>query len=138
MKKIIIIIYSCIMFCLIILFFYPIIENSDFVKSKGKDYIFVHNEKFHTIGYQPMVHDSVLNIDIANNYYTDVTFRLTSDSSYIVIFWGDRESCMWNIRKDFMFSVDIPYNRSKGKDVTRDIQLINCYKFGQINSYKKL
>ena len=53
-------------------------------------------------------------------YYTDVTIKLLSDSSYYVILWGDRDSNWWWLLKDHTLSVDIPYNRYRNMDVTKD------------------
>lgn len=134
-QKLIIVILSWIVIFFIFVLFYPILQNSDLSKSKGKDYIIEHSSDLHSVDFDSFDNDSTLKIDIKNSYYTDVTLRLTSDSSYRVIYWGDRESWMWDIRKDFYFSVDIPYNRSKNIDVSKDIEILKAFKFGQVNVY---
>lgn len=123
-------------FTLLLLFVgLPFLEKSELARSIGKDYIIQHTEKLQSTEYDTMSSDSVLKIDIKNNYYTEVTLSITSDSSYTVIYWGDRESWMWSIRKDFYFSVDIPYNRYKKKNVSKDIDILNSFKYAQVNSY---
>ena len=67
-------------------------------------------------------------IDSLKGYYTDVSINLKSDSSYTVIFWGDRNSWLWDFKLDNYFTVDVPYNRYKGKDVEKDIEIINILK----------
>ena len=59
-------------------------------------------------------------------YYTDITVRQwgDGDSSYNVIFWGNRESWIWSFKLDKHFTIDIPYNRSKGKNVELDVKLM--------------
>ena len=76
---------------------------------------------------------------VTDSYYTDVTIRMyegnymyehidSQDSSFTVIFWGDRDSWMWRWRLDKSFSVDIPYDRYKGKDVSKDVELYKILK----------
>ncbi len=58
---------------------------------------------------------------IPNGYYTDVTIEIHKDSSFSMVFWGNRGSWQWRFRKDKQLSVDIPYNRYKRKDVSDDV-----------------
>jgi len=67
-------------------------------------------------------------IDSLKGYYTDVTIKFKSDSSYTVIYWGDRNSWLWDFKSDYFYTVDVPYNRSKGIDVSKDIKLLNVIK----------
>jgi len=53
-------------------------------------------------------------------YFTDATINLMSDSSYHVVLWGNRDSNWWWLLKDHTLSVDIPYNRYRNMDVTKD------------------
>lgn len=96
--------------------------------NKYKNYIIEHSDDIR-VG-----RDSVnFNIDSCKyNYFTDVTLQIHDDSSYRVIFWGDRDSWLWGIKLDDYFSVDIPYNRYKGKNVEKDIQIIEI-----LNSFNK-
>lgn len=71
---------------------------------------------------------SIYSIDSLSGYYTDVSIRLKSDSTYDVVFWGNRKSWLWNYKLDYYFSVDIPYNRYKRKNVEIDIEIINILK----------
>lgn len=59
------------------------------------------------------------------NYYTDITIRKISDSSLFIIFWGDRDSWLWNYKSDKIISFDIPYDRYHGNDVSKYVKLIN-------------
>jgi hypothetical protein len=66
----------------------------------------------------------VIDTCIDRSYYTDVSIRINSDSSYSVVFWGNRESFLWNFRKDKSFTVDVPYKRYKGKNIKLDEQIL--------------
>ena len=135
MKKAIIIIYTVITFVLIVLILFPIIENSDFVKSKFKDYIIERNDHNTRLCCDS---EGVYSNTFKDGYYTNITINLyttKTDSSYYVVFWGDRNSILWNIIKDYNFSVDIPYNRYKGKDVTKDLKILEICKYSEINAY---
>lgn len=59
------------------------------------------------------------------NYYTDVSISISNDSSYRVIFWGDRDSWKWRFKSDKYFTIDISYNRSKNINVDNDVKLYN-------------
>jgi hypothetical protein len=61
-------------------------------------------------------------------YYTDITIRMDSDSSYNVVFWGNRESFLWDFRLDKSFSVDIPYEKYKKHNTILDEELISLLK----------
>ena len=61
-------------------------------------------------------------------YYTDITIKLISDSTYYIIFWGDRNSLQWDLRLDKYFEVDVPYNRCKGKNTKLDEQILEILK----------
>ena len=67
-------------------------------------------------------------IENLKGYYTEVTIRLNSDSSYTVVYWGDRNSWLWDFKKDYYYTIDVPYDRYKGKDVTKDIEILNIIK----------
>ena len=63
-------------------------------------------------------------------YYKDITLRLIkgTDSTYQIVFWGDRESILWSFKLDKLVLVDVSYNRYKGKNVELDekvFELIN-------------
>ena len=59
-----------------------------------------------------------------NNYYTDITIKMLSDSSYSVVVWGDRDSWLWDYKTDKYFTIDISYNRYKGINVEKDIKIL--------------
>jgi hypothetical protein len=65
-------------------------------------------------------------------YYTDITIsdgrKYNMDSVYSVIFWGNRKSWLWNIYGDKYFTIDISYNKYKGKNVKLDNELYNLLK----------
>ena len=61
-------------------------------------------------------------------YYTDISIRLNDDSSYTIVYWGDRKSWKWNYLKDKYFTVDISYNKSKGIDTKLDEKIIALLK----------
>jgi len=109
-------------------------EKSDFINSKYKDCIIKNSERL-KLSEPYSLNDTTFEMYLKDSYYTDMTIKLKSDSSYLVIFWGNRKSIMWNIRKDYFFSVDIPYNRSVGKDVSKDIKILEMCKFSEVNVY---
>jgi hypothetical protein len=57
-------------------------------------------------------------------YYTDISICMYSDSSYNVVFWGNRESFLWDFRLDKSFTVDIPYEKYKKHNVELDKQIL--------------
>jgi len=65
-------------------------------------------------------------------YYEDATLRLLpgrgNDSTYQIIFWGDRKNWKWNFKLDKALIVDVPYNRHKGKDVDLDVEVLTLIK----------
>ena len=63
-------------------------------------------------------------------YYKDITLRLIkgTDSTYQIVFWGDRESILWSFKLDKDITVDIPYNRYKGKNVELDEKVFKLIK----------
>lgn len=61
-------------------------------------------------------------------YYTDISIRMDSDNSYNVVFWGNRESFLWNFRLDKHFSADVPYEKSKKHNVELDEQILSILK----------
>jgi hypothetical protein len=70
--------------------------------------------------------NNVFKIDSTTfNYYTDISIKLNGDSCYYIVFWGDRDSWLWDFKLDKNFSIDIPYNRYKGKNIDKDVEIIN-------------
>ena len=67
-------------------------------------------------------------IDSLQGYYTDITIKLEDDSKYTVIFWGDRESWLWNYKLDYYFTEDLIYNKYNNKDISKDVEIINILK----------
>ncbi len=87
-----------------------------------KDYIIEHKKQIKSLNenhyyIEPTEH----------NYYKSISIMVMDDSSYSCVFWGDRNSWMWDMKKDRKFSIDIPYNRSKGIYVEKDIELLKCF-----------
>jgi hypothetical protein len=60
-------------------------------------------------------------------YHEGLVIRFHSDSSYTVVAWGRRESFMWSVLGDKSLTVDVPYNRYKGKDVSLDVKIISSF-----------
>lgn len=87
------------------------IENS-------KNYIICHSDNITKQG------KNTYNIKFNSGYYTNMNIKLYADSSYNVIYWGDRTSFLFDYRLDYYFSVDIPYERSIGNDVSDDIKIL--------------
>jgi len=88
---------------------------------KYKDYIIEHSEEI----YESDKANKLYKIDTCEyNYYTDVTIKLLDDSTYMVVFWGDRNSYLWDWKLDKVFTVDISYNNYKGIDVDKDRKIM--------------
>jgi len=106
----------------IIAFF--VVLNLSLFKSENdlKDYVIKHKSEI----YKSENLDNHFKIDSCEySYYTDISITLKGDSTYFVIFWGDRESYLWFLKKDTYFTVDIPYNRYENNDVEKDVKIIN-------------
>lgn len=106
-------------FALPLIFFSLLLGNRD---DYWKDYVIKNKEKIY---FDKM---GVFVIDSIDGYYTDLSIRITGDSSYSVMVWGDRESYLWNLKKDYSFDTDIPHIRFKGFDVSKDIELLKILK----------
>jgi hypothetical protein len=91
---------------------------SPFLTDKGmKKYVLTHKEMIKKENNNLLV---IPHTDF--KYYKDVTLRLIdgTDSTYQIVFWGDRESILWRFKLDKLVRVTIPYNRYKGKNVELD------------------
>lgn len=49
-------------------------------------------------------------------YYTDVTLRIISDSTYQIICWGDRNSILWYFKLDKQIVVTMNYGDITNQD----------------------
>lgn len=105
-------------FTLPILFVRILLIKSD---DDWKEYIIKNEAKIHE-------DTGLFVIDSLGGYHTDLSVRLTGDSSFYFIAWGDRNSHLWNFRKDCSFEIDIPYRRFKGYDVSNDIEVLKILK----------
>jgi hypothetical protein len=101
---------------------------SPFISDKGmKKYVLAHKDMIKKEG-------NILKISSTDfKYYTDITLRLldSNDSTYQIVFWGDRNSKLWDFKLDKSITVTIPYNRYKNKNVNLDVQV-----FELINNFK--
>jgi hypothetical protein len=104
--------------CILSILIIPACQTED----KTKDFILKNSDRIYLTQY------GIFEIDSVSSYYTDLTIKILSDSSYSVILWGDRQSFFWRWEKDYSFCVDIPYNRYKGKEVANDIKIIEAIK----------
>ncbi|MFA5207439.1 MAG: hypothetical protein WC428_02165 [Candidatus Paceibacterota bacterium] len=101
---------------------------SPFLTEKDmKKYVLAHKDMIKKEG-------NILKIPSTDfKYYTDITLRLldTNDSTYQIVFWGDRDSKLWDFKLDKPITVTIPYNRYKNKNVNLDVKV-----FELINNFK--
>ena len=101
---------------------------SPFLTDKAiKKYVLAHKEMIKK-------EDNLLVIPSTDfKYYKDITLRILDpvDSTYQIVFWGDRESILWRFKLDKMVRATIPYNRYKDKNVDLDVQV-----FELINNLK--
>jgi len=97
-------------------------------ENRCKRYILVHKDRIETGKYNG------LTISKTNfKYYTDITVRLLgTDSTYQIIFWGNRDSWKWRFKLDKHFVINIPYARYKNKYNVMDGQILEL-----INSKSK-
>ncbi len=91
-------------------------------EDKWKQYIIDNSNKVYKNDF------GVYKIDSIKGYYTDLTIRLDSNGHYFIIVWGDRDSYLWNFKKDYSFYTDIKYNYYKGLSINKDIELIKSIK----------
>jgi len=93
---------------------------SPFISDKGmKKYVLAHKEMIKK-------HETHLVIPTTDyKYYKDITLRILDpvDSTYQIVFWGDRESKLWRFKLDKHITVTIPYNRYKEKNVKLDVKV---------------
>lgn len=102
------------------------VEENIFTEKECKNYIIEHKDEIKRSDRGDTDEWTNFKIDSCDNsYYTDITLRISSDSSYYVIFWGDRDSWKWRFKSDKWFTVDIPYNRYKGKNTELDEKILN-------------
>jgi len=95
---------------------------------KYKEYIIEHSSELRKNNDIP----NIYNLDTCElSYYTDVTVSLIDDSSYSVVFWGDRDSWLWNWKLDKHFVVDDPYNNHKKINTTQDNEILKIIKSKQ-------
>ncbi len=87
-----------------------------------KDYIIEHKTQIKSLDENHYYIEST-----EHYYYKTISIMVMNDSSYSCVFWGDRTSWMWDMKKDRKFFIDIPYNRSSGIDVERDVELFKCF-----------
>jgi hypothetical protein len=100
-----------------------IIDHNYFSEKECKNYIIEHKDELRTDNWSDNEWINFKLDSCDNIYYTDVTVRIKKDSSYNVIFWGDRDSWRWRFKLDKFFTIDIPYNRYKDKNIELDIKL---------------
>ena len=138
-EKSLVIIWFTLLFILIsgIAYSYTIkmMEESEFTNSNYKNCI-IENKYYLQICEYNTPDNRLFEMYFKDSYYTDATIRVMPDSAYTIIFWGNRKSIMWDIRKDYSFTVEIPYNRSKGKDVSKDIKIFEICKLIELKSHK--
>lgn len=102
--------------------FYDVDDSSPSEKS-AKEYIMEHRSDITKTNAACFKLDTVY-----NSYYTDATIQIRFDSTYHVIFWGNRNSWLWRFKKDLNFTIDIPYQRFKGNDVSQDVIIYSILK----------
>jgi hypothetical protein len=113
------IIYIISIMSFIVFFIYAQVFN--ITENRCKNYIIKHKNEIVSYKY------NYFEIKKCNlNYYTNITLKFyPKDSLYYLIFWGNRNSLLWNTRLDKNFLIDIRYNRYKNKNVKRDIEIYN-------------
>lgn len=77
-----------------------------FTENQCKKYIIENQNKI--VDRSQKYDDLLISCEIISDdlsYFTDVQFRLYKDSTYDIIFWGDRNSWKWDFRTDKHFHV---------------------------------
>lgn len=83
-----------------------IIKNSDKIKFIKSDYY------------------ELFEITDIKGYYKEISIRLEPDGTYNVVYWGNRDSFLWKFKSDYIFNIDLSYDKCKGKDITKDLEII--------------
>lgn len=123
LKSNIIYILSILIWIFIYIHYYPIMTES-----RCKKYIIEHQDSLKIINsYNPDKSNIFYLLNIKDlNYYEEVTIKYNpKTANYFIIFWGNRKSWKFRVKLDKDFEVDIPYLKSKNKNVELDEKLIN-------------
>lgn len=87
--------------------------------NRFKNYVIDHRDDIY------QTDENHFRIDSCNlRYYDYITIGTYDDSSYYMLFWGNRNSWQYGFKKDKYFEVDVRYERSKGNHVNKDIQVL--------------
>lgn len=107
----------------IILLFIAILNyrGDDYYKKYVIDNI--ENGKFHS--------ENTSYLDSLDGYYDTISIS-SSDSTYVIVCWGNRNSFWWNLRRDKIISCTILFKRFSGDNVDLDVKIIK-----EFNKIKK-
>ena len=61
-------------------------------------------------------------------YYKKITIQVMDKHTYNVICWGDRNSILWDFKKDKIFYVDVDYNKSQKIKTGKDLAILHILK----------
>ncbi len=94
--------------------------------SSVKEYVILNFDKFEKSehGYRYKTDDLF--------YYEEITFRKTSENTYQIILWGNRNSLLWNFKRDKQIIVDVLYSRYYDTIEVEDICLMLLLEKGKI------
>jgi hypothetical protein len=99
-------------------------DSPFFLEDNFKEYVIEHQSEIYRTDSS---HFKIYNLDSEKTkYWTDVTIKLRSDSSYYMLFWGDRDSWLWTFNKDVSISADISYDTYKSKNVDLDRKILKA------------
>ncbi len=100
----------------VILFLSFLMIKSPFMgDSSAKQYVIDNYFKFENVSndnFQPSKNLKTKDLF----YYTDVTLRIISDSTYQIICWGDRNSILWYFKLDKQIVVTMNYGDITNQD----------------------
>jgi hypothetical protein len=100
----------------ILLFIIILMIKSPFLSDKAvKDYVINNYYKFENVPqdqFKPSKSLTTKNL----SYYTDITLRIITDSTYQIICWGDRNSILWYFKLDKQIIVTMNYDKINDQD----------------------
>lgn len=118
------IVFVCLITALLIL---AISKTPYLSEKKMKKYVLDHQDQIEKTNNGYMTYLTISKTEY--KYYTDISLKLLDENTYMLIFWGDRNTWKWGIKLDGDVTVDVRYQEIvKRKDVTLDKEVLKLIK----------
>ena len=119
---------SIVYVCLIIALLIILVSQTPYLgEKKMKKYVLEHQDQIEKTSNEYMSYLTIPKTEY--KYYTDISLKLLDENTYMLIFWGDRNTWKWNIKLDNDITVDVKYKEIvKNKDVTLDKKVLEFIK----------